>query len=30
LLSMAPSCLGAIKETPRRMKEYTEHSLIIS
>jgi hypothetical protein len=27
LLSMAPSCLGAIKGTPRRMKEYTKHSL---
>jgi hypothetical protein len=26
LLSTAPSCLGAIKETPRRMEEYTEHS----
>jgi hypothetical protein len=26
----APSCLGAIKETPRRMEEYTKHSLIIS
>jgi hypothetical protein len=30
LLSTAPSCLGAIKETPRRMKEHTKHSLIIS
>jgi hypothetical protein len=30
LLSMAPSCLGAIKGTPRRMKEHTKHSLIIS
>ena len=30
LLSTAPSCLGAIKGTPRRMKEYTKHSLIIS
>jgi hypothetical protein len=30
LLSMAPSCLGAIKETPRRMEEDTKHSLIIS
>jgi hypothetical protein len=29
LLSMAPSCLGAIKGTPRRMKEYTKHSLSI-
>jgi hypothetical protein len=25
----APSCLGAIKGTPRRMEEYTKHSLII-
>jgi hypothetical protein len=23
----APSCLGAIKETPRRMEQYTKHSL---
>jgi hypothetical protein len=30
LLSTAPSCLRAIKGTPRRMKEYTKHSLIIS
>jgi hypothetical protein len=30
LLSTAPSCLGAIKGTPRRMKEYTKYSLIIS
>jgi hypothetical protein len=30
LLSTAPSCLGAIKGTPRRMKENTKHSLIIS
>jgi hypothetical protein len=30
LLSTAPSYLGAIKGTPRRMKEYTKHSLIIS
>jgi hypothetical protein len=30
LLSTAPNCLGAIKGTPRRMKEYTKHSLIIS
>jgi hypothetical protein len=30
LLSMAPSCLGAIKGTSRRMKENTNHSLIIS
>jgi hypothetical protein len=26
----APSCLGAIKGTPRRMEEYPKHSLIIS
>jgi hypothetical protein len=26
LLSMTPSCLGAIKGTPRHMKEYTKHS----
>jgi hypothetical protein len=25
----APSCLGAIKRTPRRMEEYTKHSLSI-
>jgi hypothetical protein len=25
----APSCLGAIKETPRRMEHYTKHSLNI-
>jgi hypothetical protein len=30
LLSTAPSCLRAIKGTPRRMKENTKHSLIIS
>jgi hypothetical protein len=30
LLSTAPSCLRAIKGTPRRMEEYTKHSLIIS
>jgi hypothetical protein len=30
LLSTAPSCLGAIKGTPRRMKEDTKHSLSIS
>jgi hypothetical protein len=30
LLPTAPSCLGAIKGTPRRMEEYTKHSLIIS
>jgi hypothetical protein len=29
MLSMAPSCLGAIKETPRRMEEKTKHSLSI-
>jgi hypothetical protein len=27
LLSTAPSCLGAIKGTPRRMEEKTNHSL---
>jgi hypothetical protein len=27
MLSTAPSCLGAIKGTPRRMKEHTKHSL---
>jgi hypothetical protein len=26
----APSCLGAIKGTPRRMEKYTKHSLSIS
>jgi hypothetical protein len=30
LLSTAPSCLGAIKGTPRRMEEYNKHSLINS
>jgi hypothetical protein len=30
MLSTAPSCLGAIKGTPRRMEEYTEHSLSIA
>jgi hypothetical protein len=30
LLSTAPSCLGAIKGTPRRMEEIHKHSLIIS
>jgi hypothetical protein len=30
LLLTAPSCIGAIKGTPRRMKENTNHSLIIS
>ena len=29
MLSTAPSCLGAIKGTPRRMEEYTKHSLSI-
>jgi hypothetical protein len=29
LLSTAPSCLGAIKGTPGRMKEYTKHTLSI-
>jgi hypothetical protein len=29
MLSTAPSCLGAIKGTPRRMGEYTKHSLSI-
>jgi hypothetical protein len=27
MLSTAPSCLGATKGTPRRMEEYTKHSL---
>jgi hypothetical protein len=27
LLSTAPSCLGAIKGTPRCMEEHTKHSL---
>jgi hypothetical protein len=30
MLSTAPSCLGAIKGTPRRMEDYTKHSLSIS
>jgi hypothetical protein len=30
LLSTAPSRLGAIKGTPKRMKEHTKQSLIIS
>jgi hypothetical protein len=30
LLPTAPSCLGAIKGTPRRMEESPKHSLIIS
>jgi hypothetical protein len=30
LLPTAPSCLGAIKGTPRRMEETPKHSLIIS
>jgi hypothetical protein len=29
MLSTAPSCLGAIKGTPRRMEEQTKHSLSI-
>jgi hypothetical protein len=29
LLSTAPSYLGAIKGTPRRMKEYIKHTLSI-
>jgi hypothetical protein len=29
MLSTAPSCLGTIKGTPRRMEEYTKHSLSI-
>jgi hypothetical protein len=29
MLSMAPSCLGAIKGTPRRMEENTKHTLSI-
>ena len=29
IFSTAPSCLGAIKETPRRMEEYTKHTLSI-
>jgi hypothetical protein len=29
MLSMAPSCLGAIKRSPRRMEENTKHSLSI-
>jgi hypothetical protein len=29
MLSTAPSCLGAIKGTPRRMEEYTKDSLSI-
>jgi hypothetical protein len=29
MLSTAPSCLGVIKGTPRRMEEYTKHSLSI-
>jgi hypothetical protein len=29
MLSTAPSCLGAIKGTPRRMEEYTKLSLSI-
>jgi hypothetical protein len=29
MLSTAPSCLGAIKETPRRMEQKTKNSLSI-
>jgi hypothetical protein len=29
MLSTAPSCLGAIKGTPRRMEENIKHSLSI-
>jgi hypothetical protein len=29
MLSTAPSCLGAIKGTPRRMEEDTKHPLSI-
>jgi hypothetical protein len=29
ILSMAPSCLGAIKGSPRRMEKNTKHSLSI-
>jgi hypothetical protein len=29
LLSTAPSCLGAIKGTPRHIEEYIKHSLSI-
>jgi hypothetical protein len=29
MLSTAPSCLGAIKGVPRRMEDYTKHSLSI-
>jgi hypothetical protein len=29
MLSTAPSCIGAIKGTPRRMEENTKHSLSI-
>ena len=29
MLSAAPSCLGAIKGTPRRMEENTKHTLSI-
>jgi hypothetical protein len=29
MLSTAPSCLGAIKGTPRRMEEHTKHCLSI-
>jgi hypothetical protein len=29
MLSTAPSCLGDIKGTPRRMEEYIKHSLVV-
>jgi hypothetical protein len=29
MLSTAPSCLGAIKGTPRRMEEHIKHPLSI-
>jgi hypothetical protein len=29
MLSTVPTCLGAIKRTPRRMEEYTKYSLSI-
>jgi hypothetical protein len=29
MLSTAPSCLGAIKGTPRRMEDYIKHTLSI-
>jgi hypothetical protein len=30
LLPTAPSCIGAIKGSPRHMEEYTKHSLSIT